>query len=252
MDFKTECEKCYFRIGGDNQIGCERGRLTKWIEKGKTTEKPQGHSHTINTICNTYCETEEHASHIDDIIFPTCDVVILSVSDHYIGEYDQKFITRDIIHTCKKLAAQDKRPNTVTVVCDHPPGVISYSELLQEIDNVLGDITHKLITFIETKSVGEYIDEACRKTKGRYIYTIQAGDLPQPDFLNKLNKLENIDLTSFLAITYNTFFDSPTIIARCAYEAVFKNKEEPAIVKLIERAKQEKMEHMIISWYQLQ
>jgi hypothetical protein len=270
MDFqiKTECKKCYFRVGAENQTGCERGRLQRWIELGKTTDKPiDGNDYVINAVCNTYCETEEHAKHIDDIIHPTCDVIVLSLIQSYQDQDTNELnavedIIPDIVYTCKHLAGQKKKPNTITVVCDHKEHV-SYSELHKILKDILVDIPFTLIVFVDKQDIKKCIDEAARKTKSRYIYTTIAGSIPIRELLTVLNEVENIKLIPFLSISlipflkdykdYNQYYCyQDVIIARCAYNVVDKNKDQFALEKLIKRAQEENMEHLILSWQTLQ
>lgn len=249
MDIHTKCDKCFFKsTHKDIQVGCDKGRLSKWLAMNKAEMLEDEISYTISAVCNTYCESAEHADHIDKIIFPTCDMVIISTKDNYLGNTAD--IKRDILHTCKRIMECSVKPSTITIVCDHS-SPFSYSELTSEIDLILGDVTHKLIVFVESKGICSYIDEATRKTKGRYIYTVKAGDTPKPRFMEILNRVENIDITSFLAITDEDVY-SHVLMARCGYEVVDKNKNDYAITKLKERAKTENLEHMILSWNQLQ
>lgn len=57
-EIKTSCEKCTFAKHEDNkQVGCEAGRLQKFVEKGNAFYNNE--FHVLNRFCNMYRENTE-------------------------------------------------------------------------------------------------------------------------------------------------------------------------------------------------
>lgn len=239
----TKCEKCYFALYTDLiQTGCSRNRLAIWQSKDKASF--DGRSYTVETICNMYCETQAHAEQIDNIIFPTCDIIV--VVDNITED-----VSDDILSTCQQIANMKYKPTSVTIASSNKH--ILYSDLSRELADILHEIPYSIIRWYEYDGISKMVDEAIRKTgksrklPSRYIMTVTPGSYVHVDIMKKLNDLENVYMVPFLAIAGDHPYNR-VLINRLAYNMMDKNINEWAITKLTTKAKEENNEHLILNW----
>lgn len=212
----TKCAHCQFRKNDENgqQNGCELNRLEKFISRNEA--EPENDYYTISRFCST-CRSEGYTKEsVLKEIEVSCCFIVYGWNDYWI--------------TLKSILKQTVKPRVVYVVFDDMRlfSMDKYKQYQELYNNQ--NITLIFKRYFENKPFFRMIDDIVRRCNTQYYCTIK--HQIDSNFLEKYNKIINIDLVPLVAHFKKNHFNS---FISCALHNKFNGNYNLPIAKKIKQ-----------------
>lgn len=179
---KTLCEGCVFAISKNAvQIDCKLGRLSKYIENGKTFFNEGSGFYEINTFCKTVRSEIWAGKQTEDLI--------TAIKKESANKFSAIIVSTElqiekINLTIESLKNTTFKPLEIIVVITTVAPLHADKKFL-----VLNELINSGVSYqyIELFSEISAVDEGFNKSKGNYYLTLMAGDTIDTNLLERAN-----------------------------------------------------------------
>jgi hypothetical protein len=205
LEIKTSCQNCSFLISKDGkQVGCNAGRLEKFIEQDKAVFNENGY-YEINRFCNMRRKEKLTVEDAYDKIKSKFGIAIFDEGKNF----------ENIIESCKHIQ-YDKNKFKISIYSKNKK---VFGKLFAKINDLKkSGIDAKLFFDLEERDIS-----ASEKDVFQYLYgcshLIKISDNAQIDplFLSKIDNSLNNDLEIFFTYELNNVYCIPFWIVNQQY-----------------------------------
>lgn len=205
LEIKTSCENCSFLISENGkQIGCNAGRLEKFIQQDKATLNENGY-YEINRFCNMRRKEKSTVEEAYNKIKSKFGIAIFDEGDNF----------EDAIESCKKIQ-YDKNKFKISIYSKNRK---IFGKLFEKVNDLKrSGIDARLFFDIEDRNISSSEKDVFQYLYGcSHLIKINGNTEIDPMFLFNINKSLNDDLEVFFTYELNNVYCAPFWIVNQQY-----------------------------------
>lgn len=256
---ETSCRDCIFAVFNEgHQNGCELGKLEKFHRRDETYIKDIDNDwfYTIKRFCNT-CRNQEWLDKpgnskekaIEEAKFQYSAIVIEN------SKVNQEEIKENLVRSLDSLKNQQPLPQSIVMVLCNPNLDVNNTRYFINDwfrnNALIIPFSFVIPQEVENRDNFDLLDYGVEKIDSAFYVGLESGYLLLDDFIDALDYKLNTKLDQFCVIKglkRNSFeYDIHELVVQTlVHKAMGGSKYGNVIDRIIEKAKEDKKEHLII------
>jgi len=254
-DYKTRCSSCVFCESDPTaQVGCELGRLEKYIEQGRATLQEDGYYY-IDTVCCACRGAEwlkaqpigkDAIAIVEEEIKIAASFIIVSIDD------DLDTIKKMLYRRISECAAQKfVKPKKIIVALKNEEA--SSKEIYATLQDFAEDIPNLLVRIVNPNyDFARSLDMAVQNVKSNYYCVVQLEHNVPTNMLSTINELVNEQIKPVSMIMPTKHGGYSGLVVQTMLHKIFGgNRVDPIYEKVVEAATLQGKEEQIFNWEDL-